>query len=372
MLRPDGSGLGNVIPSRPHAPLPTEYRTPGEWSGLSSRVRGYSVPDRHIRWARISNALYGYGSAVIEIQDLTYEYPTGRALDRVTCTIRRRSVTALVGPNGAGKTTLIRCVVGLSAPFAGVILFDGQDVYHDPRAAHRRMGYLSDFFGVYEDLTARQCLTYMARAYSVPERSIAAAIEHCADRLDILPLLDRPAGELSRGQRQRLAIAQSILHRPDFLVLDEPASGLDPEGRREFSRTLLALRDDGMTILVSSHILAELEDYCSDMLVMRDGMIVGHETLKAGPGRVGRRLRLDLAAPFDNLSQMLSRLDAVSGVKTAPLSAFFEFHGDAAAQSDLLRRLIGDGVPVSALADAPQSLQSAYFAAVKDDGEASR
>lgn len=301
---------------------------------------------------------------MIEVRNLIFEYPTKRALDQIDCTIRAGSVTALVGPNGAGKTTLIRCIVGLAAPFHGTVLFDGTDVHQHPREVHRRMGYLSDFFGVYDDLTVRRCLVYNARAYSVPEEDQDSAVRIAADRLGITPYLDAKAGTLSRGLRQRLAIAQAIIHRPPFLVLDEPASGLDPEAREDLSAMLLSLQADGMTILVSSHILAELENYCSDMLIMRDGRIVDTQHL-TGAREAGIRLRLDLAADYAALAAELAEIAGLSDIQIDGASATFSFSGDVAARQALLRRLVERDVPVIGLGEARVGLQDTYLASVR-------
>lgn len=304
---------------------------------------------------------------MIDVRDLIFAYDDKRALDRVSCVIDKGSVTALVGPNGAGKTTLIRCIVGLYEPLDGSVLFEGSDVFRNSHAAHRRMGYLTDFFGVYDTLTVKRCLTFAARAHGVPDASVARSVERAAERLGIASHMDAKAKELSRGLRQRLAIAQTIVHDPAFMVLDEPASGLDPEARKELSCLLLALRDGGMTILVSSHILAELEDYCTAMLVMRDGRIVEQTSLHAGDGRDGRRFRVDLTSPDSSLPAMLDEIEGVSNVAMGDLAATFEFAGDARAQQHLLRRLIEGDVPVRGFGEYTVQLQDAYFAAMQGD-----
>lgn len=301
---------------------------------------------------------------MIEVRELVFEYPAKRALDEIDCVIRAGSVTALVGPNGAGKTTLIRCIVGLASPFHGSVVFDGTDVHQYPREVHRRMGYLSDFFGVYDDLTVRRCLVYTARAYSVRAEDEDATVRTAAERLGIVQYLDTKAGTLSRGLRQRLAIAQAIIHRPQFVVLDEPASGLDPEARQELSALLLALQADGMTILVSSHILAELENYCSDMLIMRDGRIVESNRLSSGRDD-GTRLRLDLAEDYPNLADALSEIAGVSDVHVDGESATFILDGGIDARQALLRRLVERSVPVIGLGEARIGLQDAYLESIR-------
>ena len=300
---------------------------------------------------------------MIDIQDLVFEYPTKRALFDVNCTVRTGSITALVGPNGAGKTTLIRCIVGLHAPFSGRVLFGGIDVHEHPRDCHRRMAYLSDFFGVYEQLSVRQCLTYTARAYDVAPGAVETVVEAAAARLGIADRLHEKAGALSRGLRQRLAIAQAIVHEPEFLVLDEPASGLDPEARHSLSALLTGLREAGMTLLVSSHILAELEGYCTDMIIMRDGRVIDQRPL-AADGAAARRLRLDLARPSARLATLLEAREEVSQVTVDGTAAIFLFQGDAAAQADLLRALIEAGVEVAAARDDRENLQDAYIAEI--------
>jgi len=300
---------------------------------------------------------------MIDARNLIFEYPTKRALHDVSCSVRAGSITALVGPNGAGKTTLIRCIVGLHAPLSGTVLLDGVDVHEHPRECHRRMAYLSDFFGVYDGLSVRQCLSYTARAYGVPGARLRSTVRRVAEQLGIADRLSEKAGALSRGLRQRLAIAQAIVHSPSFVVLDEPASGLDPEARQSLSALLTALRDAGMTLLVSSHILAELEGYCTDMIIMRDGRIVDQQRLGVNDAAL-RRLRLDLAAPHPAL---LSRLLAMPGVSQVTIGedermATFLISGGLAEQHALLRALVESGVAVAGLREDRAGLQDAYLA----------
>jgi ABC-2 type transport system ATP-binding protein len=300
---------------------------------------------------------------VIEARGVTFEYPGVRALDHVSFALPPRSITALVGPNGAGKTTLLRCLAALDEPLEGSIEVDGVDVRRNPRLCHERVGYLSDFFGLYEALPVRRCLQYAASAHRIPPPERGAAIARAAERLDVEPLLDKRAGELSRGQRQRLAIAQAIVHEPRVLLLDEPASGLDPDARIALSELFLQLGAQGMTLLVSSHILAELDQYCSDLMILREGRLIEHRSLLAGAGPATRALRLVLAAPVEDLAARLAQSSGVSDVVVhpdAPLEARFGFAGDAAAQAELLRQWIGSGLPVAALAEERTNLQDVY------------
>lgn len=217
---------------------------------------------------------------MISVENLTFDYPDKRALQHLNFNIEKNTITALVGPNGAGKSTLLRCLAALLTPIQGNIIIDDLDIIEYPRKAHALMGYLPDFFGLYEDLTIEQCLRYHAAAQNIPEQDCDLRIQQVAHRLQIDRQLSQTVCTLSRGQKQRLAIAQAIIHHPKVLLLDEPAAGLDPEARIHLSQLLNFLSQEGITIVVSSHILSELEDYCTHMIILRDGMLVKHCTIE--------------------------------------------------------------------------------------------
>jgi ABC-2 type transport system ATP-binding protein len=273
------------------------------------------------------------------------------------------AVLALVGPNGAGKTTLMRCVAALDSPTEGAISVAGLDTQADPRGVHKAIGYLPDFFGLYDELSVRRSLAYAARSRGVAEDQTAAAVQRAAERVQLADRLEARAGELSRGLRQRLAIAQTIVHQPRALLLDEPAAGLDPEARRSLSDLILKLAGEGMTIVVSSHILAELEDYSTRMLMIRDGRVAGGGVVAAGAGsRDGRRVAVTFTDPPGDLAERLAalgltveRLDGEDAILAAA-----ESEDDAA----LLGRLVSAGLKVRAFQPARRTLEDAYLAEV--------
>lgn len=229
---------------------------------------------------------------MIEISDLYFDYPGFRALNGINLFIEAGTVTALVGPNGAGKTTLLRCIAALEVPTSGTIKVAGFDVYESPREVHRRMGYLSDSFGLYADLSVEQGLEYAARSQGLEgEQAIGYAVRKTAERMGLGDKLELRAGALSRGQRQRLAIGQAIIHSPEVLLLDEPASGLDPEARALLTDVFKALQAQGMSLLVSSHILAELDQYSTHMLALNQGRVLEHRPLHTTA--VSRLLRME-------------------------------------------------------------------------------
>lgn len=298
---------------------------------------------------------------MIEIQGLVFEYPGHRALHGVSLTIADKAITALVGPNGAGKTTLLRCMAALETPYAGRVLIDGLDTRDAPRAIHARLGYLPDFFGLYDSLSVRRCLHYAARAHGIAAKDAASAAEAAAARVGLTDRMEQAAGALSRGLRQRLAIAQAIVHGPSVLLLDEPAAGLDPQARRDLSQLLVALKEGGMTLVVSSHILAELEDYSDRMVIVDHGRIAGGDSIAL---KGGARLRVRLATPRDDLKDFLTARGARIEEGDAH-QALVALDGGAPERAVLLAALVGAGFAVAEFAEDTKALEEVYFAQVK-------
>jgi ABC-2 type transport system ATP-binding protein len=301
---------------------------------------------------------------MIDVRHVSYDYPSGRALHEVSFVLRPGAVLALVGPNGAGKSTLMRCIAALDTPAEGTIGVAGRDTQADPRGVHRALGYLPDVFGLYEALTVERSLVYAARSRGVTAERAVRAAEAAAERVGLADRMQVRAGELSRGLRQRLAIGQCIVHRPEVVLLDEPAAGLDPEARRELSGLIRALAADGATVVVSSHILAELEDYCSEMLMLREGRVAGDGLVAAGaaarrPAAV--RVEVSFANPAPDLAARLAGLgfivEEVQGTRAA-----LRLPSAPADQAAALARLVSAGLPVASFAPAHATLEQTYMA----------
>jgi ABC-2 type transport system ATP-binding protein len=274
-------------------------------------------------------------SATVEVSGLTYEYPGIRALDNVSFSLKPGAITALVGPNGAGKTTLMRCLSALDSPLSGTITINGEDVSENPRAIRRQTGYLSDFFGLYDELSIYRCLLFIAWSRALTGSEAEEAVERVIKLCGLEKYRNHPAGGLSRGWRQRLGIAQAVIHRPSLLILDEPASGLDPEARQGLSELMRYLRDEGTTILVSSHILSELEDYCTEMVILRQGRVV--------------EVRDTQGAHTEESTVELQMFRALTAEETASLRALPEVmqltEGKGEGERLLYRLTVKDGSP---------------------------
>ena len=302
---------------------------------------------------------------MIEVKNLVYEYPTKRALHGVSFSVQPQTITALVGPNGAGKTTLLRCLAALEMPYDGEVRIDGLDTRASPRAIHGRLGYLPDFFGLYDALSVKRCLYYAARVHGIDTKKVDAAVAKAAERVGLTDRLNTPAAELSRGLRQRLAIGQAIVHEPKVLMLDEPASGLDPSARRDLSQLLVSLQEQGMTLVVSSHILSELEDYSSEMIIIDDGNIVGGNAVKLREASRAT-IRVELSTAREDLADFISGQTGVELLASDSNSATFHFLGDSNARVRLLRVLAAEGFEIVSFADAPRQLEETYFNEVRN------
>jgi len=279
----------------------------------------------------------------IRVRHLWHRFGNIDVLRDVSFEVGQGEIFGFIGPNGAGKTTTIRVMATLLEPLSGRVEVDGIDVALEPERVRRVIGYMPDHAGVYERITIREFLEFFADAYAVPDRSVVATV---IELTELGKLQDRLVADLSKGMKQRLQIARILLHDPKVLVLDEPASDLDPRARIEVRDLLLELRSLGKTIFLSSHILTELSDVCTSIGILERGSLV-----VAGPigeiaerlaarnaplGEDGKRLALAPQMPFQ---------PAVPGALAAPAPAVETAGGVAvppAARRRLRLRVIGD------------------------------
>lgn len=302
---------------------------------------------------------------MIEVNNLIFDYPNHRALDNVSFKIKEGSITALVGPNGAGKTTLLKCIAALEVPYSGSIKVDGIDIIKTPRVANKLIGFMPDFFGLYDSLTVRQAITYYGSAYKIAPDEIEKRLQSLLESLNLSNKIDEKVSSLSRGMRQRLAIGQAIIHKPKLLILDEPASGLDPEARSSLSNLFLELNASGMTIIVSSHILAELDDYANDLIILKDGNVTKQETEEKELQMI-RKVSLSILAPFEEIKPSLEEIENIKEVKADGDEITISFYGGDKEQYKLLKELIERNIPVAEFYIKKTKLQDQYLDLVKN------
>ena len=261
---------------------------------------------------------------MIRTRDLTKRYGATHALEGLDLEIRAGGVLGFLGPNGAGKTTAIRLIAGLIRPSRGSAEVAGFDVARDPQAVHARIGYLSGEFRAYRDLTAERYLRYLADLRGGVD---PARIASLAERLD-LPLRRR-IGELSHGNRQKVGLVQALMADPPVLLLDEPTQGLDPLMQREFLGLIAEARDRGCAVLLSSHILSEVEAVADRIGILRAGRLVALDAVDALRGRAVRRLDLVFAGPPP--AEVVAAVPGVCILGTTDRTLHVEVEGSTAA-----------------------------------------
>jgi ABC-2 type transport system ATP-binding protein len=212
--------------------------------------------------------------AIVETRNLTKRYNNFVALQDLNLTIERGSIHGFIGPNGAGKTTTMRILATLLEPTDGQAWVSGYPVTEMPLQVRRRIGYMPDFFGVYDNMKVWEYLVFFAAAYKVPQEKREGMIGDLLALVDLSAKRNSFVEELSRGMKQRLCLARTLVHEPELLILDEPASGLDPHARIELRELLKELRSLGKTILVSSHILTELAEMCTHVAIIERGKLL--------------------------------------------------------------------------------------------------
>lgn len=302
---------------------------------------------------------------MINVKNLSFDYPGKRALHDVSFEIKPKTITALVGPNGAGKTTLLRCLAALDSWTIGEVHIDEIPVEEQPRNIHKICSYLSDFFGLYDDLTVEQSLNYIAMSRDAPSSKRHDMCVLAAKRLNVLDYYDKQVGTLSRGLRQRVAIAQTIVVLPKVLILDEPASGLDPQARFDLSKLLIELKDEGVTIIVSSHILSELEDYSTHMLMIDKGKILKSCELEHEQA-ASKVYKLVLSEPIEDHKAALTDLNL--NLLSVDANHAMVSLAEGVESKTILQQLIQKGVPVEGFSLEKQSMQQVYLSAKDTKG----
>jgi ABC-2 type transport system ATP-binding protein len=282
-----------------------------------------------------------------------------RAIEYMDFSAPAGQVTALIGPNGAGKTTLLLILASLLAPDEGSVRVMGVDPVANPSAARLQIGWMPDTLGVWESLTAREILLVMGRLYRIPKSRLAARVDELLALVNLVELADQPARVLSRGQQQRLSLARALIHDPAVLLLDEPASGLDPGSRIALRRILRELAAAGKAVVVSSHVLAELDEIADRAVFVNAGRTVLAQTVDQASAQ-GRRYAisaLDPAQLAGQLTRLGLRFEAGSG-RRETVSLMLGAEPDAAR---LLHDLVLAGVAVTAFAPAGGALEETYM-----------
>ncbi len=249
----------------------------------------------------------------VDVQNLSIQYGKLEAVKGITLQIPRGEVFGFIGPNGAGKSSTIRVLATLQPDYHGFAKVMGFNIRSKPHLVREQIGYVPDFFGVYEDLTAREYLHFFAAAYRLPIAKRKSVVDDVLQLTDLTGKIDSQVDSLSRGMKQRLSLARVLLHDPAVLLLDEPASGLDPRARIEMRELLKALKEMGKTILISSHILHELAQLCTTIGIIEAGRMVAQGSIAEIYQRLGV-LKIVHVQVARQTPELIAKLRAVEGV----------------------------------------------------------
>jgi ABC-2 type transport system ATP-binding protein len=287
---------------------------------------------------------------ILEVQGLARWFGGVKAVDGVSFNLLAGQVVGLIGANGAGKTTTMRILATLELPDRGSVKLGGIDIVEYPNEVRRRIGWMPDHFAAYRDTTVRDYLDFFGRAYGFVGDALARRVAEVADFTGLVELADRPMDRLSKGQAQRLCLGRTLLNDPEFLLLDEPAAGLDPKARLEFKNLVRVLRDQGKTILISSHILSELGEMCDTLVFMDRGRVMHQgdpETLRRGTTDGTNTINIGVHGELAPLLAWLAVRPGWKIVEERRDGVRAEFsNATTEALSAEIRRLIGDGVAV--------------------------
>lgn len=301
---------------------------------------------------------------LVIVRDLVRDFESVRAVDGLSFEIRRGAVVGFIGANGAGKTTTMRILTTLDLPTSGTAEVCGYDVVEHPNEVRRATGWMPDHFGTYENMTVWEYLDFYARAFGYSPAVRRERLEEVMEFTDLTPLADRSMNQLSKGMGQRLCLGRTLIHDPEFLVLDEPAAGLDPKARIEFKNLVRILARRGKTIFISSHILSELGEMCDTLLFIDAGRSVHHGATrelieKHAPG--GAVVEVRFSGPEAAVRAWAEYRPGIEVLELNPGAARLRF--EASGPEPLaaeLRRLVEAGVPVHGFWRTERRLEDAF------------
>jgi ABC-2 type transport system ATP-binding protein len=312
-------------------------------------------------------------TAIVQTDGLVKRYDRTLAVAGIDLSIEPGEIFGLVGPNGAGKTTTLRMLATLLQPSSGDARIDGWSVTRNPDEVRRVLGFMPDVFGVYDDMKVWEYLDFFARCYGLPPAGRRRMIADLLELVDLGPRRDDYVQTLSRGMEQRLCLAHALVHDPKVLLLDEPASGLDPRARVELRELLRELRALGKTILISSHILPELEELCTSVAIVDQGKVLAQGRVADIERRLrfGSVLRVRVLAEGEALEAARDRLasdqDVVSATILEDGTIELGFRGDDAATARLLADSVAAGLPVVSFARAASDLEELFLQVTAPD-----
>ncbi len=307
---------------------------------------------------------------MLEIKDLVKNYGKFTAVDRLTLSVGKGAICGFVGPNGAGKTTTMRIMSGLLNASSGSVIIDGVDVTKNPRALREKIGYMPDFFGVYDNLKVTEYMDFYAGAYGIAYKDRASIIDNLLEIVDLSHKKESYVDSLSRGMKQRLCLARSLVHDPELLILDEPASGLDPRARVEMKEALKQLQEMGKTIIISSHILPELAEMCTEVCIINRGKLAAQGSVHEIMQKLSQK-RIIHVEPLREMGQMIQILKEqpmIRSISENTKAVEFDFTGTNEELSGILKQIILADIPLLSFKEKEGNLEEVFMQVTGGEG----
>jgi ABC-2 type transport system ATP-binding protein len=300
---------------------------------------------------------------ILEVDNLRKEFGTLVAVNDISLSVEKGQVWGLIGPNGAGKTTLLRMLATVLRPTSGSVQLLGFDLAKEYLKIRRHIGYLPDFFNLYNDLTLRECLEFFAKAYKVENKLIPRKVDEVLDYVELQSKRDDFIRHLSRGMVQRMGVGALLVHDPDVFLLDEPASGLDPKARIQLRAVLKKLSGEGKTIIISSHILTELSGICSHIALMNEGDIVLHGAVEEIQRKVFDTRKLCISV-LDDCEEAIRLIEEFTKTKIETArdnEIIVEISADATELAALNSHLVSKGIKVYSFGEEKTDLEDLFM-----------
>lgn len=300
---------------------------------------------------------------MLKIEGLVKRYGRFTAVDHLDMEVNKGSIYGFVGPNGAGKTTTMKIMAGLLSADEGSVYIDGMNVSEDIDALKDKIGYMPDFFGVYNDLRVDEYMDFYAGTYYIPYEQRKDIIDNLLELVDLKDKRNFYVDSLSRGMKQRLCLARSLIHDPEILILDEPASGLDPRARVEMKEVLKQLRTLDKTIIISSHILPELAEMCTEIGIINRGRLIDSGSVNEIMRHISKERIIDVKVleGTENAVKILEQLPEVTDIRENTFDVSFGCNGTDEMLSRVLSKLVSAGVPVISFTEREGNLEDIFM-----------
>lgn len=299
---------------------------------------------------------------MIKTIDLYKEYENTIAVKNLNFEVEKNSVFALIGPNGAGKTTLIKMIATLLEQTKGKIYVDNIENIEQRKEARSKIGFLPDLFNLYDDLTVKEYLEYFCLAYELPKNIHEKRVKEVIELVNLEVKTDELILNLSRGMKQRVGIAKTLIHNPELLLLDEPASGLDPKARIELRNIIKNLKVIGKTLIVSSHILTELSDFCDSFGIMEKGVMVKNGKISAIEFEDTRKqVKIQVLSNIDVANNHLSEIKSISELSIKNNELDFSFSGTLDELAELNTFLVNKDVKIISFYEKKKNIEDLFM-----------